>query len=219
MTTEHSTPPSTPIMVNQKNWAAIRRDSIEHDLTSNDICGMFNQFLVEFEQMEKSGNANTNIFLDAVEQITDAVIVISPYKLLDPRVLYHPLMSFLHQMLVDILGNWRSANQRLNIQETDIFLKITIIFVHAAEQATATNPEENRIKIRDILATKRFLFLVQEQVDDIVLHKPEINDDPNICTLGLLTIRLLQGCPFYYSVERNQQLIDDRKLICSYVIN
>ena len=102
---------------------------------------------------------------------------------------------------------------RLNIQETDIFLKITLIFVHAAEQAPAASAEQHRTKIRDIMATKRFLFLVQEQVADIVLNKPDVNDDPNICTLGLMVIKLLQGCPFYYSVERNQQLVDDRKLL------
>ncbi|UJR27608.1 hypothetical protein I4U23_008889 [Adineta vaga] len=123
-------------------------------------------------------------------------------------------MSFLQQMLVDILSNWRSSNQRLNIQETDIFLKITLIFLHAAEQVSTPNTDENLSKIRDLIATKRFLFLVQEQVDDIVLNKPGINDDPNICTLGLLTIRLLQGCPFYYSMERNQRLIDDLVMNC-----
>jgi hypothetical protein len=120
-------------------------------------------------------------------------------------------MQFLYQMLVDIVHNWRSSHARLNIQETDIFLKISLIFIHAAEQAPAPDAEETRKKIRDILATKRFLFLVQEQIDDIVSNKRDLNDDPNICTLGLLTIKLLKGAPFYFSTEKNQRLIDDCK--------
>jgi hypothetical protein len=212
-TLDQSTPPSSPIMVNQRNLLAIRRDSIHNELSPNAISTMFNEFLVEFERMEKSGTTTTQIFLDAVEEIADSVLAITPYKLLDTRVLYHPLMYFLHQMLNDILKNWRASVLRLNIQETDIFLKIVLIFVRAAEQAPASNAEEDRIRIRDMLATKTFLNLVREQIHDNMVNKQDINDDPNICTLGLLTIKLLQGCPFYYSTEKSDCLIDYGKVL------
>jgi hypothetical protein len=162
--------------------------------------------------MEKSGVATTNMFLDAVEEIVDAVLAVLPYKLLDPKILEHPMMHFLHQMLVDLLANWQASQLRLNIQETDIFLKIVLIFVHAAEKAPVSNAEEDRTRIRDLLATKKFLFLVREQITDNTRNKNGINDDPNICTLGLLTIKLLKGCPFYYSMEQNELLIDDCKV-------
>ena len=220
MTTEDHNTPSSPIMVNRAHLSAIRQDSIHDDLTPNDICTMFNEFLIEFEGMEKSGSATTNTFLDAVEEIADAVLLVLPHKLLDPRILYHPLIHFLQQMLVDILTNWRASQARLNIQETDIFLKISLVFVRAADNSSVADAEQNRKKITDILATKKFLFLVQEQVNDSALNKPDINDDPNICTLGLLTINLLQGAPFYYTAEKNQRLFDDCKFFfrCIYLI-
>jgi hypothetical protein len=211
MTTEENLSPSSPIIVNEKNLFAIRRDSVENDLSIADICKLFNEFLIEFEQMEQSGETTTEMFLNAVEQIADAVVAIRPYKLLDPILLLHPLMTFLHQMLVDILDNWQATDLRLNIQETDIFLKITLIFVHAAEQAPAHSAEEDRKRVQDLVATKKFIFLVREQVEDTTKNQNGMNDDPNICTLGLLTFKLLQGCPFYYSAPQNDRLINDCK--------
>jgi hypothetical protein len=212
MTTEDYISPSSPVMVNQVNLLAIRRDSNQNTLSSTNICTMFNEFLIEFELMEKSGHTTTNMFLDAVEEIANAVLAIIPYKLLDPMLLSHPLMNFLQQMLVDFIANWQASHLRLNIQETDIFLKIVLIFVHAAEQAPAVNADADRKRITDLLATKKFLHLVREQVSDNIRHREGINDDPNICTLGLLTIKLLKGCSFYYSMKQNENLIDDCKL-------
>ncbi|CAF3401205.1 unnamed protein product [Rotaria sp. Silwood1] len=214
MTTENMIPLPSPIMVNQFNLSAIEKDIVDDKLSSSDICTMFDEFLIEFERMENSGETTMNMFLDAVEEITNAVLAILPYKLLDPRVLSHPIMQFLHQMLLDILANWQASNMRLNIQESDIFLKIVLIFVHAAEHASAANADQDRQRITDRLATKNFVGLVRERIADSTVHKYGINDDPNICTLGLLTIKLLQGCPFYYSMERNACLIDALILNC-----
>jgi hypothetical protein len=212
MTAEDYIPSSSPVMVNQVNLLAIRQDSHQNTLTSTNICTMFNEFLIEFELMEKSGHTTTNMFLDAVEEIADAVLAIIPYKLLDPMLLNHPLMKFLHQILIDLLANWQASHLRLNIQESDIFLKIALIFVRAAEQAPVVNADADRKRITDLLATKKFLHLVREQVIDNMINKDGINDDPSICTLGLLTIKLLKGCPFYYSMKQNENLIDDCKL-------
>jgi hypothetical protein len=151
------------------------------------------------------------MFLDAVEEIVDAVLAIIPYKLLDPKVLYHPLMYFLHQVLLDLIANWRASELRLNIQESDIFLKIVLVFVHAAEQAPVATAEEERIKIRDLIATRKFIFLVREQVIDSTTNKEDINDDPNLCTLALLMLKLLKGVAFSNSVEQNERLVDDCK--------
>ncbi|CAF1272030.1 unnamed protein product [Rotaria sordida] len=214
MTIEDTISTLSPTMANQLNLSGIQRDSVYDKLSSDDICTMFDEFLIEFEQMKKSDETTTNIFLDAVEEITNAVLAILPYKLLDPKVLSHPLMHFLHQMLIDILLNWQASEMRLNIQESDIFLKIVLIFVHAAEQASAANANADRQRITDLLSTRQFLSLVREQIEDSAMHKSGINDDPNICTLGLLTIKLLEGCPFYYSMERNANLIDTLVLNC-----
>jgi len=200
----------SPVMVNKANLLAIRRDATEHNLSSNDICTMFNEFIIEFERMEQSG-ITTNMFLDAVEEIADAVMSITPKKLLDPKVLYHPLIYFLHQVLIDLLANWRASQLRLNIQESDIFLKIVLIFVHAAEEAPTATVEEERIKIRDLIATKKIIFLVREQVIDNTTNKEGINDDPNICTLCLLILKLLRGTPFFFNNEQNELLVDDCK--------
>ncbi|CAF1680304.1 unnamed protein product, partial [Rotaria magnacalcarata] len=74
---------------------------------------MFDEFLTEFERMEKRDTTTTQTFLDAVEEITNAVLSILPYKLLDSKVLAHPLMRFLNQMLSDLLANWRATEARL----------------------------------------------------------------------------------------------------------
>lgn len=211
MKTEDHNTITSPIMVNQENSRSVRRNSAYDNLSTNDICTMFNEFLIDFEKMEQSGMATTNTFLDAVEKIADSVLLITPSKLLDSRLLLHPLMHFLHQMLIDLLVNWQASNLRLNIQETDIFLKIVLVFVRAVEQVPTPDINGDRKKITDLIATKRLLYLVSEQVVDNIINKDGINDDPNLCSLGLLTIKLLKGYPFYYSDEQNQCLIDNCK--------
>ncbi|CAF1672454.1 unnamed protein product, partial [Adineta ricciae] len=197
------------MIVKPANLIAIQHDRIHDDLSSNDICTMFNQFLIEFERMEKSGHATTKVFLDAVEDIIDAVLSILPYKLLDPKVLNHPLMHFIQQLLITILDNWCMSQLRINIQETDILLKIVLTFVHAAEQAFMPNVNENEKTKKDLLTTKQLLFKVREQIDGIVLNKQDSDEDPNVWAVGLLTIKLLQGSPFYYNLGKNQRLIND----------
>jgi hypothetical protein len=199
------------MIVKLANLIAIRRDSIRDKLSPNDIAIMFNEFLIEFERMEKRG-VTTAKFLDAVEDIVDAVLSILPYKLIDPKVLYHPLIYFLHQLLITILNNWRVPPLRPNNQEMDIFLKIVLIFIRTAEQVPVGNTDEDRKRRKDLLITKQFLFKVREEIDDIVLNKQYLHNDRNIYALGLLSIKLLQGSPFYYRMGRNECLIDDCKL-------
>ncbi|CAF3427646.1 unnamed protein product [Rotaria sp. Silwood1] len=214
MTTEDTSSRSSSIIVNRFYLSDIQKDLVDDKLSSTDICTMFRALLTEFERMETSGITTTKIFLDAIEEIANVVLAISPYKLLDPRVLRHPLIYFLHQMLIDLLVSWRASEIRLSIQESDIFLKIVLIFVNAAEYAFAVGADEDRQRITDLLATRRFLILVREQIEDSDMHKQCINDDPNICTLGLLTIKLLQGCPFYNCTEYNACLIETLILNC-----
>ncbi|CAF2736382.1 unnamed protein product [Rotaria sp. Silwood2] len=214
MTTHDTLSRFSPRMVTQSNLSAIQQDSIDDKLSSNDICTMFRAFLTEFERMETSDVTTKKMFLDSVEEITNAVLAILPYKLLDPQVLRHPLVHFLHQILIDLLDDWRAYEMRLSIQESDIFLKIVLIFVHAAEFAFEFDANEERQRITDLLATRRLLILVREQIEDSAMHKYGINDDPNICTLGLLTIKLLQECLFYHRTEHNTCLIELLVLNC-----
>jgi hypothetical protein len=180
------------------------------ELSTDDTCKMFSNFLVAFDSMEKSGQTTTETFLNAVERIADAVLTIEPRKLLEPILLAHPLMSFLQQILIDILNNWRASDFRLNIQETDIFLKIVTIFMNAVEESPITDRDQDRQRIKDLLATRTLLYVIRTQIHDNIRHKVGINDDPNICTLGLLTIILLQGCPFYHTSTSNAKLLDHR---------
>ena len=188
-----------------------RSNFVYEQFSTQEICHKFNEFLLEFERMENSTNTTIDIFLNAVEQVANTVLDIMPRKLLDSRVLYHPLMQFLQQMLTDFMKNWQASQLRLNIQETDIFLKIVLIFVHIAEQANLSDSDGERRVIRDLLATRSFLSLVRRQILDNSKYKSGMSDDPNICTLGLLTIKLLQGCSFFSSTEHNSCLIDDRE--------
>lgn len=208
MSTEDDLVPVSPIMVHQSHLDTIRKDLVTDSLSADDVCKLFDQFLGEFEKMEKSGITTTKMFLDAVEEITDAVLLISPYKLLDAKVITHPLMRFLHQMLDDLLANWKATDSRLNIQETDIFLKVTCVFVRAFDQASEPDAEAVRKRMTDLLTTKSIVYLIGEQINDSQRNKNGINDDPNICTLGLLTVKLFKNCQFYFSNDRNIYLID-----------
>jgi len=201
------------MIVKLANLIAIQRDRFNNKLSSNDICIMFNDFLIEFERIEKNGTATTKLFLDAVEDIIDAVLSILPYKLLDPKILGHPLMYFIHQLTITILDNWCMSHLRVNIQETDIFLKIVLIFVHVAEQASTPNADEDEKTKKDLLTMKQLLFKVRQQIDDIVLNTERLNNDPNIWAVGFLMIKLLQGGPFYYNMGNNQRLINDCKFL------
>ncbi|CAF2349468.1 unnamed protein product [Rotaria sp. Silwood2] len=194
------------MIVKQANLIAIQQDSLYNKLSSNDLCTMFDEFLIEFERMEKSGVTTTNMFLDAVEEIVDAVLSILPYKLHDRKVLSHPLMHFLHQILITLLDNWCVSHLSLNIQEIDIFLKITLIFVHIAEQAAVDNTDKEKENMKYILSTKEFLFKIHEQIEDSLLNVKVLINDHKICALALLTLKLLRGYPFYYTVEKNQSL-------------
>ena len=146
------------MIVKLANLIAIQRDRFNNKLSSDDIGTMFNQFLIEFERMEKSGTTTTKIFLDSVEDIIDAVLSILPYKLLDPKVLNHPLMHFVHQLLITIVDNWCMSHLRVNIQETDIFLKIVLIFVHIAEQASIPNTDENEKNKKKIINNETIII-------------------------------------------------------------
>jgi hypothetical protein len=199
------------MIVKFANLIAIQRDRYDDKLSSTNICTMFNEFLIEFERMENNGTPTTKLFLDAVEDIIDAVLSILPYKLLDPKVLNHPLMHFIHQLLITILDNWCMSHLRVNIQETDIFLKIVLIFVHIAEQASTPNVDEDKKTKKDLDTMKRLLFKVRQQIDDIVLSKQDLNNDTNIWAVGLLTVKLLQESPFYYNMGNNQRIIKDCK--------
>ena len=208
------------MIVKLPNLTAIRRDSIDNRLSSNDIKCMFNEILIRFEQLETSDAITRTVFYDAVEEITDIILLIVPNKLLDLRLLHHPLIHFLHQLLISLLDKWCISPLRINVQEMDVFFKIILIFVRMAEQASAERMDQGRNKLEDLQATEEFLFKVREQIDEILLHRQKLTDDRNIYALGLLTIQILQDSPFHYQLGRNERLIDDCKsksprLICS----
>ncbi|CAF4994300.1 unnamed protein product, partial [Rotaria sp. Silwood1] len=194
------------MIVTVANLVAIQQDRVYSKLSSNDICTMFDEFLIEFERMENSGMIATNMFLDAVEEIVDAILLILPDKLHDRKVLSHPLMQFLHQMFITLLDNRCMSNLSLNIQETNIFLKIIHIFVYITEQAAIVNMNKDNEKIKYLLSTREFLLKVREHIDETVLNGKVLIHDANICGLALLTIKLLREYPFYYTMEKNHSL-------------
>jgi hypothetical protein len=204
------------MIVKLDNLIVIRRDLIDDMLSPNGICKIFDEFLIEFERMERSKVITVEIFLDAVEEIIDAVLSISPHKLLSPTVLYHPVMHFLHQVLITKLNKWCMLHLHLNSQETDILLKTVLIFVHAAEHAPVINTDEDQQRIKGLSAIKQFLFQIREQIDSMVLQQQNFNHDTNISALGLLTINLLEGYPFYYSMGTEEHLVTDCKFFMSH---
>jgi hypothetical protein len=196
----------------------VAHDNNDDDaVAETDLFTLFNELLIRFERTQKSDDATIERILDVIEEIANTVLNIEPKRLLDPRIVQHPLLQFLRKILIDILDHWRASDQRLNIKESDIFLNIILIFVHAADQATASQAEDSRKKIYELLATHRFLNLISDQIIDNVLNKDEINDDPNICALGLLTINLLKGCPFYRSAVKNERLIDNCEFLSHFI--
>lgn len=181
-------------------------DSIVDSLSANDICTMFDRYIMEFERMEKSGVITVPEFLDVVEDVTNVVLSISPHKLLDPKVLSHSLMHFLHQMLIDLLVNWRESFINLNIQEIDIYFKIIFIFVHIAEQAPASGTPHDQDRKKRVLAMKHFWLQVNEHIELSKMSSIVSIDEFSMCTLGLFAITLLIGYPFYYKMGPYESL-------------
>lgn len=199
------------MIVKLANLTAIRRDSIDHSLSPNDITIIFNEFLIRFEQLETSHAITRTLFYDAVEDITDGILLIAPRKLLDSRLLHHPLIHVLHQLFISLVDKWCMSPLRIHIREMDIFFKIILMFVRIAEQVPRENTDQGRNRWEDLQATKKFLHKVRTQIDDVVAHKRHFNDDRNIYALGLLIIKILQDSPFHYQLGRNERLIEDRK--------
>ena len=198
-------------------WAILRRDDHDDQLTSDDIRMMFDEFLIEFECMQTSGIVETGIFLNAIEQTVDVVLHIEPLKLLDPKLLFHPLMHFLQQVLLGKLEKWSRLGFQLTFQEMDMILKIVLIFVHIAECAPVKSTDMDRRRRQHLISTKRFLYEVRDQIDEAVLVQDSSSDYPNIHILGLFAIKLLHGYPFYYALGIDEQISDQCELIFSSV--
>ncbi|CAF4462056.1 unnamed protein product, partial [Rotaria magnacalcarata] len=64
-------------------------------------------------------------------------------------------------MLSDLLANWRATEARLNIQESDIFLKIVLVFVHAVEHTSPVNANADLQRVKDLVVTKTLLDLLR----------------------------------------------------------
>ncbi|CAF2134042.1 unnamed protein product [Rotaria magnacalcarata] len=194
------------MIVKVAHLIAIKEDSIRDKLTSSDIHVMFTDFLIGLERMGKSG-MTTDMFLDAVEDIVHAVLLIVPHKLLDTKVVTHPLLHFIRQMLITLIDNHFTSRLSLNIQERNILLNINFIFVRAAEQATVVNTENDKKAKKDLLAIQEFLYHARELLDFAVLNGIAPSDDSSVCSLSILTLKLLTGHPFFYITEQHQKLI------------
>lgn len=194
------------MVVDHKYFNAIRQDSEDDTLSSEDILRMFNEILIELEQIEQRKISSRTIFLDTIEEIIDGVLFIFPYKLLDSKLLHHPLLHFLHQFFLNLLDKWGQSPLHVNIQEMDMCLKIILFFVHIAEHASL-----DEIQLKNLLTMKRFLFKVREQIEEIVLNKLSLSDDRNMYALGLVTVQLLEDYPFFYKLGNNERLIRDCK--------
>jgi hypothetical protein len=200
------------MIVKTAHLIAIQRDAIDNKLSVNDISIIFNEFLLQFERMQKTSDITTNTFYNGVEEIINAILLIVPRKLFDRRILHHSLIHFLHQLIISLLNKWCLTPFRINIQEMDIYLKIILMFVRIAEQRTVDINDQDRKRREELLITKQFLFSVREQIDGVVLNKKRLNDDRNIYALGLLTVKLLQNPPFNYQLGIKERLIDDCKI-------
>ncbi|CAM4879741.1 unnamed protein product [Rotaria socialis] len=194
------------MIVKVAHLIAIQEDSIRDKLTSNNIHAMFTDFLAGLERMEKSG-MTTNMFLDAVEDVVHAVLLIVPHKLLDTKVVTHPLLHLIRQMLITLIDNHCRSRLSLNIQERNILLNISIIFVRAAEQATVINTEKDKKAKKDLLTIKEFSYHARELLDFAALNDIAPADDCSVCSLSILTLKLLTGHPFFYITEQHQKLI------------
>lgn len=199
------------MIVKSANLTEIRRDAIDNSLSSNDIISMFNEFLIRFEQLETSEAITRKIFYDAIEEITDGILLIAPEKLLDSRVLHHPLIHVLHQLLTSLLDKWCMSPLRIYIREMDVFFKIGLIFVQIAGELPSEGSDQRRYTREDLQATKKFLYKVREQIDQVVLHTRHLDDDRNIYALGLLIIKILEDSPFHYQLGRSERMTDDCK--------
>lgn len=200
------------MIVRLADLVALRQDE-EHPnrLSSDDLSNMFDEFLVRFEAMQMNQNRTINEFIDALEEIVDAVLSIRPKKLLDPKIIHHPLLHFLHQVFLGKLEKSCQSSKRVTFQEMDILLKSVLIFIHAAEQAPTRESIEDHQRKQHLDMTKRFLYVVRDQIDDIILNRQSTIHCPNIFILGLFAIKLIKQYPFYYRLGNHQRYTGNRE--------
>lgn len=180
---------------------------LTYDMHSSSVISVkFTKLLIEFEQLQKRSARNLKKFWDAVEDTVDATLLLLPQNSLDQKVLSHPLLLFLREILLNLLNNWCVSHSPLSFQETDIFLKIIFIFVHIAEQLLHSDTQKNAKTKTNVLLIKDLLLQICKTVENSILNSSVSINDPNIYALGLLTINLLIGYPFFYTIEQYHNL-------------
>ena len=185
------------MIVRLADLIAIRQDAYFDELSAHEISLMFDRFRVQLERMQETA--------DAVDEITDAVLSMRPNKLLDSRILYHPIMYFLLQIFLGKLDRWCTSDPRCSVEEMDVCLKIILLFVHIAEQAPSEKMAKGGKHRTHVTTVKQALHIVRDQLDGIALNRaPSKHHHPDVRTLGLLTIKLLQDAPFYYRIDRKE---------------
>ena len=192
---------------------ALRQDEHQNRLSADDLSKMFNEFLVRFESMQMNQHRSISEFIDALEEIVDAVLAVRPNKLLDPKLIHHPLLHFLHQIFLTKFDKWCLSPKRVTFQEMDILLKIVFIFIHAAEQAPSRGSSEDEERRQHLETTKQFLYRVRDQVDDIVLNRRTAHRQPNIHVLSLFAIKLIKQYPFHYRLGNHARYSGNREPI------
>ena len=203
------------MIVRLADLLALRQDEDRNQLLSEDISIMFDTFLTRFESMQNNNHTPIDTFIDATEAIVDAVLSLRPHKLLDSKIIHHPLMHFLHQLFLDKVDKWCRSPARMTFQEMDVFLKIILIFLHAVEHAPSKDTPEHHHRMNHLITIKQFLFIVRDQIDDIALNRYADKRHPNIYTLSLFAINLFHGYPFFYRHGTDERFTQN----CKHTLN
>lgn len=197
-----------------RNFSANAKYDIKNSrFSAADLFHMFNRLLRSLKDTKFFYNTDEDPFLDQIQCVIDSVSWIKPERIVHPAIVNHPLIRLFHDVTVEILTRWRESDFRLNIKQTNIFYGLVLIFLRAAQSDPENSHKINRVIIRNTLASRELLQAIRRHAYEGIINKRGLTDDPNVSTLALLAVEVLEGGKFYYSLDKNRTVNDDRSYI------
>ena len=174
--------------------------------TTDNIVYCFDELLILMEKLQNHQQISRELMDDAMEDVVDTILILSPRILLEPELLSHSLLNRMFQYLLDTFEQWRQPESQIELQRIDIFLKVILIIIRIAEVAPITITNADRQRRNYLLKARRFVYLVRDQIDEIANANGIQKYDPNINIMGFLAREILSNTPFSLNFKTDNKI-------------
>lgn len=174
--------------------------------TTDNIVYCFDELLILMEKLQNHQQISRELMDDAMEDVVDTILILSPRILLEPGLLSHSLLHRMFQYLLDTFEQWRQPESQIELQRIDIFLKVILIIIRIAEVAPITITNADRQRRNYLLKARRFVYLVRDQIDEIANANGIQKYDPNINIMGFLAREILSNTPFSLNFKTDNKI-------------